>query len=134
MDKPADRLLLVVSADWRTRALLAAQLGETTGRSVLSAPGARHALGLARIARLDPAVVVADAGQEMTPAEVEALLEGLPRARLVLAVSALRRAEFEHLRDRSAAFLVRPVTIGALAQAAADALAQANGAHPGSRG
>jgi len=118
--------ILVVSAEWQTRALLAAQLGETTGREVVSAPDPDGALLLTRAAHLDPALVIVDAGQQLTAEQVELLAAALPGVRLVLVVSALRRESYARLRDRCVAFLVRPVTIGQVAQAAADTLAGAS--------
>ena len=116
------RSILVVSADWQTRALLAAQLGETSAYPVVSAPGVNEALGLVKIAGVQPALLVVDAGPEMAVKDVERLLEGAPGVPLVLCVSALRRSEFDPLRERCAAYLTRPVSVGAIAQAAAQVL------------
>jgi len=116
------RSILVVSADWRIRALLAAQLGETSAYPVVSAPGVNEALGLVKIAGVQPALLVVDTGPEMAVKDVERLLEGAPGVPLVLCVSALRRSEFDPLRERCAAYLTRPVSVGAIAQAAAQVL------------
>jgi DNA-binding NtrC family response regulator len=120
---PAEaRPILVLSADWQTRALLAAQIGETSGREVISAPAVNEALALIRMAGIDPALVIVDAGQQVTRAEVERLMDALPDMPLVLSVSALRRTEFDPLQSRCAAYLVRPVSIGRIVQAAAHIL------------
>nr|HID14661.1 hypothetical protein [Anaerolineae bacterium] len=116
------RPILVVSANWRTRALLAAQLGETSGRDVVSAPGANEALGLVKIAGVHPVLLVVDAGPQMPREDVERLMAALPDTPLVLSVSALRRAAFDPLRERCAAYLIRPVSIGRIARAVAQVL------------
>jgi len=122
MDSVRWRPILVLSADWQTRALVAAQIGETTGREVVSAPAVNEALALIRMAGIDPALVIVDAGQQVTREEVERLMDAVPDAPLVLSVSALRRTEFDPLRSRCAAYLVRPVSVGQIAQAAAQML------------
>jgi DNA-binding NarL/FixJ family response regulator len=124
MDNVRWRPILALSADWQTRALLAAQIGETTGREVVPAPAVNEALALIRMAGIDPALVIVDAGQQVTREEVERLMNAVPDAPLVLSVSALRRTEFDPLRSRCAAYLVRPVSIGRIAQAAAYVLQQ----------
>ncbi len=126
MDSLPVHPILVISANWRTRALLAAQLGETCGRSVVSAPGVNEALELVKIAGVQPALLVVDAGQQATREDVERLMAALPDVSLVLSVSALRRAAFDPLRGHCAAYLVRPVSIGRIAQAAAQAMGSAS--------
>ena len=122
MDNVRWRPILALSADWQTRALLAAQIGETTGREVISAPTVKEALALIRMVGIDPALVIVDAGQQVTREEVERLMDAVPDAPLVLSVSALRRTEFDPLRSRCAAYLVRPVSIGRIVQATAHLL------------
>ncbi len=118
----ASNPILVISADRQTRALLAAQIGEETNCDVVSAPGVNEALGLVKIVGVSPALLVADAGPEMTAQDVERLMEGAPGVPLVLCVSALRRSEFDPLRERCAAYLTRPVSVGEVARAATQAL------------
>ena len=115
--------ILVISADWQIRALLAAQISETTGEDALSAPGVNEALGLVESVGVRPVLLVVDAGAEIPRADVERLLTALPGTPLVLVVSALRRPEFDPLRKRCVAWLVRPVSVIQIAQAAAQALA-----------
>ena len=122
MDRVRAQPVLAISADWRTRALLAAQVGETTGLEVVPALGANEALTLTRLVGLEPALLIVDAGQQLARAEVEQLMDALPDVPVVLIVSALARAAWEPLRSRCAAFLVRPVSIGRIAGAAAQAL------------
>ena len=119
MDHAESHPILVLSADWQTRALLAAQISETSGREVISAPAVNEALFLLRMAGIEPALVIVDAGQQVTREEVERLMDVLPDAPLVLSVSALRRTEFDPLVSRCAAYLVRPVSVGQIAQVAA---------------
>jgi len=127
MDSELTRPILAISADWQTRALVVAQVGETTGRDVVSAPGVNEALALVRLAGIHPVLLIVDAGQQIPPEDVERLVLALPETPLVLTVSALRRAAFEPLQSRCAAYLVRPVSIGQIAQAAAATLSGAEG-------
>lgn len=117
--------ILVISADWRTRALLAAQVGETTGADTLSAPGVDEAIALIEATGACPLLLIVDAGAKMPAENVEDLLRRLPGVPLVLCVSALHRAAFDPLRSRCAAYLTRPASIGQIAQAAARALQDA---------
>jgi len=114
--------ILVISANWQTRALLAAQVGEMTSHNITSAPGVNEALALIKTAGIHPVLLVVDAGQQMAHEDVERLMAALPDTPLVLSVSALRRATFDPLRERCAAYLVRPVSIGRIAQAVAQAM------------
>lgn len=109
--------ILVVSARWQTQALLAGELGERAQRDVVSAVGVDEALALIKLAGVDPAIIVVDAGQRMAPGDVERLLEAKRSVPLVLVVSRLRQDAFRRLRGRCAAYLVRPVRIGAIAEA-----------------
>jgi DNA-binding NtrC family response regulator len=118
---------MIVSADWQTRALLAAQLGEASEHTVVSAPGVNEALGLIKVVGMQPVLLIVDAGPTMATKDVERLLEGVPGVPLVLCVSALRHPEFDSLRERSAAYLTRPVSIGEIAQAAARVLQSRHG-------
>jgi DNA-binding NarL/FixJ family response regulator len=133
MEPPVTRPVLAISANWQTRALIAAQVGETTGRDVVSVPGVNEALALVRITGSDPALTVVDAGQRMPPEDVERLMTALPDTPLVLSVSALRRAAFDPLRTRCAAYLVRPVSIGRIAQAVAQVLGASTSGAPSRR-
>lgn len=110
--------ILVISPDWQTRALLAAQLGELSDRDVISTQGANEALALVKAGGVDPALLVVDAGQEMSRSDVKRLMEAHLGAPLVLTVSALRQKSFDALKDRCAAYLVRPISIGRIAKEA----------------
>lgn len=108
--------ILVVSAKWQTRALLAAQIGETSERDVVSAVGVTEALGLIKLGGVDPALMLVDAGQRIAVEDVKRLMEAKRGTRVVLVVSRLRRDAFEALRDAATATLVRPVSIGRIAR------------------
>jgi DNA-binding NtrC family response regulator len=123
-------LILVISANWQTCALLAAQVGETCGCDVVSAPGVNEALALVKVAETQPALLVVDADQQMLPEDVERLMTALPDTPLALIASALRQTAFDPLCGRCAVYLVRPVSIGGIAQAVAQALENAR-ATPG---
>jgi len=116
MDDVAAHPILVVSTRWQTRALLAAELGERVARDVVSAPDVNAALSLIKLIGVDPAVMVVDAGQSIGPADVQRLPEAKSGVPLVLVASALRGEAFDDLRERCAAYLVRPVSIGRIAR------------------
>ncbi|MFW6115644.1 MAG: hypothetical protein ACOC7Y_01140 [Chloroflexota bacterium] len=118
--------ILLVAARWQTRALLAAQIGETAGEDVVPAPDVNGALKLIKLAGVDPALLVVDADRHLAREDVERLLEGAPGVPLVLLVSGLRRETFEPLRGRCAAYLVRPVTVGAVARTVSRVLSGRN--------
>jgi hypothetical protein len=112
---PSDSIL-VVSATWRTRTLLVAQIAHLTDRNVLSTPGVNEALGLIRLRGIHPILIVVDAGQAIGPADVERLLGAIVDVRLVIVASRFPHRDLEGLRNRCAAYLIRPVTIGRVAQ------------------
>jgi hypothetical protein len=116
MDEVSADPILLISARWQTCALLAAELGERAERDVISTRDVHAALGLIKLAAVDPEVIVVEAGRGMGPDDVERLLEAIRAVPLVLIASGLRRGAFEGLRERCAASLVRPVSIGAVAQ------------------
>jgi DNA-binding NarL/FixJ family response regulator len=115
--------ILLVSPRWQTRALLAAELGERVERDVVSAADVDEALGLIKLVGVDPAVIVIDAGRRMAPEDVERLLEAKSGTDVVLVVSGLRRGAFARLRQRCAGYLMRPVSIGAIADGVVRVLA-----------
>ena len=122
MDEISARPILLISARRQTRALLAAELGERVARDVIPAGDANAALGLIKLAAVDPAVMVVDAARGTRPEDVERLLAAKRKVPLVLIVSGLRRGAFDGLRERSAAYLVRPVSIGSVAGAIVETL------------
>jgi DNA-binding response OmpR family regulator len=76
-----------------------------------------EALALIKLAGVDPALLVVDAGGQMGPEDVERLTEAQGGTGLVLVVSRLRGDAFDSLRERCADYLTRPVSIGAIADA-----------------
>ena len=116
MEEETASPILVISARWQTRALLAAQIGETSERDVVSAANATEALGLIKLGGVDPALVVVDADQQISVGDVERLMEAKRETPVVLVVSRLRREGFEGLHGTAAATLVRPVSIGRIAR------------------
>lgn len=116
--------ILLVSARWQTRALLAAQIGEMTDRDIISVPGVESALKLIKLHGLDPGLIVVDTGQEIAAADVERLAEAKRDVPLVLVLSRLHRAAFEDLRSHCAATLVRPISIGAIARTVTEVLGE----------
>ncbi len=119
--------ILLISARWQTRALLAAELGERVAREIVSAASVDEALGLIKLAAVDPVVMVVDAGRRVEQEDVWRLLEAKREVPLVLVVSRLRREAFDGLRERCAAYLVRPVRIGAIAESVARVLEDVEG-------
>lgn len=108
--------ILVVSESWRTQVLLAAQLAEDLGRDVISASDVTQALGLIKLGGIDPVVLLVDAGQGISAGDVRRLTEAKRHTPLVLVVSRPRRQAFETLRGVSAAYLVRPVSVGEISR------------------
>jgi len=119
--------ILLISARWQTRALLAAELGERVARDVVSAAGVNEALGLIKLAGVEPVVMVVDAGRRVEPEDVWRLLEAKREVPLVLVVSRLRREAFDGLREACAVYLVRPVRIGAIAERVVSVLEDVEG-------
>jgi CheY-like chemotaxis protein len=114
-------LILVVSPDWRTRALLAAQLCETCGCDTVSAPGSDEALSLLNIMGVRPVLVVIDTGGvqgEIGKTEIEHLLTALSDTPALLIGSAFQRLILERLKTQHVTCLIRPVSIGMIAETA----------------
>ncbi|MCX7683396.1 MAG: hypothetical protein N2508_15755, partial [Anaerolineae bacterium] len=104
-----------------------AQLCETCNYDTISAPGVGEALTLLHLARMRPVLVVVDTGQapgELGPADIEHLLYQLPETPAVLITSALQRSALAPLSTHRTVFLTRPVSIGAVAEAARRLLEQ----------
>jgi hypothetical protein len=110
-DEPSGPAVLLVAADWRSRALTLAQLQEE-GYAVDTATGVRDAVRQAVRRRAPPAAVVVHAhgDPDATPECVAGLLVGFPGVPAVVVADAL--GDWEAVRPRTAALLRRPVTIG----------------------
>lgn len=109
------RDLLLIVADLRTRRLLLAELQEA-GYEVMAVPGLKYGLKAVLRGLVDPPAVVLDVhGDDFcTPERVRELLTLLPGVPAVLVVGAYERTAYEPLREQVAAFLVRPITVGAV--------------------
>jgi DNA-binding NtrC family response regulator len=113
-----------VAADWQSRALTLAELQEA-GYEVTAVPGLRYALAALAHHRLAPALILLDVhgDDDATPERVGDLRALAPGVPLVLVVGAFEQEVWEPLRNHVAVLLRRPVTVGALVEAAATALA-----------
>jgi DNA-binding NtrC family response regulator len=105
--------VLLVAADWQSRALLLAQLQEL-GYSVTTAPALRHAYRALIGQRVHPRLILLDTtgDEDATPSTVEQLGELAPGIPTVLLIEAHHLQEWQLLQDRFAALLRRPVSIG----------------------
>jgi DNA-binding NtrC family response regulator len=110
--------VLLVAADWQSRALLLAELQEA-GYSVTAAPALRHAYRALLGRRVRPKVILLDVigDADATPAYVEQLGDLAPGASLLLLVGAYDLAVWQPLQDRVAGFLRRPLKVGDVVEA-----------------
>ena len=108
---PSGPVVLLVAADWPSRALTLAQLQEE-GYAVATATGVRDAVRQAVGRHVAPAAVVVHAhgDPDATPERVAELLDGFPGVPAVVVADAL--GDREAVRPRTAALLRRPLTIG----------------------
>jgi DNA-binding NtrC family response regulator len=105
--------VLLVAADWQSRALLLAQLQEA-GYSVTAAPALRHAYRALMGQKVRPRLILLGTAGDLDamPSYVEQLAElahGIPT---VLLIDADHLQEWQPLQDRVAALLRRPVSVG----------------------
>ena len=105
--------LLLIAADWQTRALLMAELQEA-GYTVTALPGIRLALPALALGQLRPSLVVLDVtGDPAADApSVERVLDQLDPIPVVLLAGAFTARHFEPLKGRAAAWLTRPFRVG----------------------
>lgn len=110
---PPRRDLLLIAADWQSRALTLAELQEA-GYEVMAVPGLRYGLRALRRGLVVPPLIVLDVHDdaEATPERAAQLLALAPGVPLILIVGAFERAQWEPLRPQVAAWLTRPVTVG----------------------
>jgi DNA-binding NtrC family response regulator len=101
---------------------LAAQIAESTQRDIVSASSVNEALGVITLGGIKPVLLVVDAGQQIGREGLARLLEAEPGVPLVAIVSRLLRDAFDTLRDRCAAYVLRPVSIGRVARTVAQVL------------
>lgn len=117
MDSRGADPVLLVSPRWQTRALLAAEVGERVARHVISAVTVNDALGMIKLGGIEPVVTVVDAQRQIGPEDVERLLDAKREVPLLLVIGRLRRDAFDRICERCSVCLVRPVSIGAVAEA-----------------
>ncbi|HIC88651.1 MAG TPA: hypothetical protein EYP04_04530 [Anaerolineae bacterium] len=105
--------ILLIAADWHVRALILAELQEA-GYDVSAVPGLKCGLRAVLLGKTEPSLVVlvVDGDEFASPDQVKALLDVLPGIPIVLVTGAYDQAAYKPLRDRVAAFLVRPITVG----------------------
>ncbi|HEY76770.1 MAG TPA: hypothetical protein G4O00_11430 [Thermoflexia bacterium] len=110
--------ILLIAAEWRTRALLLAEL-EEAGYDVVALPGVRWALVALAGGRLTPALVVLDVtgDAEARPDQVHRLLRMLGDTPVVLLVGAYDARTFASLRDQVAAWISRPLYLARVVDA-----------------
>lgn len=119
-DDPDTRPWLI-AADWQSRALLLAEL-EARGVEMRAEPGLRWALRALLRERLAPPLILIDSSgdPEATPRKVERLLAVLTEDGvspvLIFLVSAFERGAWEQAFRERATILVRPRTIGEVAE------------------
>lgn len=112
-DRQPARRLLLLAADWQTRALTLGEL-QTRGYDVMALPGLTWGIKAIVQRKVDPLVILLDTkgDADVTPERVRHIRDMAPDAPLVLIVSAYDRSNYAPLRDELAALLVRPVTVG----------------------
>ncbi|RME50848.1 MAG: hypothetical protein D6790_20700 [Caldilineae bacterium] len=112
------RRLLLLAADWQTRALTLAELKER-GHQVLALPGLRWGLKALLQGRVDPPLVFVDTKDDdfVSPEEIHHLRELLPDVPIVLLTGVFERETYAAIQEDVDAFLVRPITIGEIVAA-----------------
>ncbi|HBY98867.1 MAG: hypothetical protein M5U01_21035 [Ardenticatenaceae bacterium] len=124
----ADTRPWLIAADWQSRALLLAEL-EARGIEMRAEPGMRWAMRALLRERLRPRLILIDptGDSDATPPEVERLLavlgENGVQPSLIFLVSAFERALWEQSFGERATILVRPRTIGEIAEVVCGRLA-----------
>ena len=114
----AHRRLLLLSADWQTRATVLVTLKEL-GYEVMALPRFKWGLKALLQGRVDPPLVLVDSKDDpdMSPEQVRYLRELLPDVPIILLTTAFQRPAYEAVRDQVDAFLVRPVTVRMVVEA-----------------
>ncbi len=110
--------VLLIAAQWHTRALLLAELREA-GYEVVALPGLRLALPALAAGRVRPVLVVLDTADdpEAHPQRVQQLLRLLEDVPVVLLVGAYGASAFAPLQGRVAAWLTRPLRVASVVAA-----------------
>jgi DNA-binding NtrC family response regulator len=106
------RRLLLLSADWQTRALLLVSLKEL-GYAVLALPGLRWGLKAVLQEQVEPPLVFVDTKDdaEATPDALHHLRELIPDVPFLILTEAWYQASYAPLRGEVTALLARPLLI-----------------------
>lgn len=120
--------VLLIAADWRSRALILAELQER-GLEVTALPGLRLGLKALIRGRLAPRALLIDVWDDdfASPQTVGDALALLPQAPVVLVVGTWDRARYEDLAGGQVTLLVRPVSVGEIVSAMCERLKEVNG-------
>jgi DNA-binding NtrC family response regulator len=107
--------VLLVAADWQSRALTLAELQEA-GYKVTAMPGLRYALAALAHRRVSPSVILLDvhSDEEVIPERVADLLALVPDIPLILVAGAFDLATWEPFRPHVATLLHRPISVRTL--------------------
>ncbi len=111
---PAHRQdLLLVAADWQSRALILAELQEL-GYQVMAVPGVEYAIKAILQGLDDPPLVIIDTHQDptATPENVGGLISLLPRRPIILLVGVFEEKRWKPLREQVTYYFRRPIRIG----------------------
>ncbi len=105
--------LLLVAADWQSRALILAELQEL-GYQVMAVPGVTYAVKAVLRGLVDPPLLLIDVHHDpaATPEQVQGLLALLPHRPVILMVGIFDRDRWEPLRGQVTRYFQRPVRIG----------------------
>ena len=115
-DDPSGQLrhdLLLVAADWQSRALILAELQES-GYEVMAVPGVAYAINALLKGLIDPPLLLLDVHNDAsaTPEQVRGLISLLPDRPVILMVGVFDRDRWEPLREEVTRYFQRPIRIG----------------------
>ncbi len=105
--------ILLVAADWQSRALILAELQEM-GYGVMALPGVDYAIKAILNGLADPPLLIIDVHHDptATPEQVRGLLSLLPGRPVILMVGVFDAERWQPLRPAVTHFFRRPVRIG----------------------
>ena len=119
------RDILLIAADWQSRALILAELQEA-GHEVMAVPGLHYAVSAIMKGLIDPRLTLLDVRDDdyATPERVQRLMEMTPNAAYILIVPVYHRAIWEPLAQRGARVLSRPIRVGDVVRIVEQTLAE----------
>jgi len=105
--------LLLVAADWQSRALILAELQEL-GYEVMAVPGVAYAINALLKGLIDPPLLLLDVHNDATatPEKVRGLLSLLPDRPVIFMTGVFDRDRWEPLRGEVTRYFQRPIRIG----------------------